>query len=97
MTVSHVAGYGVGAVLAPIIAALLSKYAHYDITLTDAALIGSAAVGAGVGLGHGIGKFGLKGLIARVWSGEPKVKSVPTQTVPTPPAAAQSLQGGVAQ
>lgn len=72
MNASHVTGAGLGALAAPIIAALLSKYAHYDITLTDASLIGSSALAAGVGLGHAIGKFGIKGLFSRVWKGDPK-------------------------
>ena len=90
MNASHVTGGGLGALLGVVISALLSKYANYDVTVTDAALIGSSAVAAGVGLGHAVGKFGIKGLFSRLWSGEPKPAppvAKPAVVPPPPPAA----------
>ena len=89
MNASHVTGGGLGALLGVVISALLSKYANYDVTVTDAALIGSSAVAAGVGLGHAIGLYGIKGLFARLWSGEPKPAPAakPPAVPQSPPAA----------
>ena len=79
MNVSHVAGGGFGALLGAAFAGLLNKYASFHISDVDAAVIGSAALSAGVGLGHAVGKFGIKGLFAVLWRGSQK---------PTPPAPA---------
>lgn len=62
LNVSHVAGGGFGAVIGAAVAGLVSKFAHVHVSDVDAALIGSAAVSAGVGLGHAIAKGGVVGL-----------------------------------
>lgn len=80
MNASHVTGGGVGAVLASVAVGLLHRFTSLTVSAADAALLGSAALSAGVALGHGIGRYGLKGLVTRLWGGEPKlVPPTPTQ------------------
>lgn len=72
MQVSHVAGGGIGALLGAVAAGLLHKFTSLTVSDVDAALIGSAALSLGVGLGHAIDTYGVKGLFARLWRGAPK-------------------------
>lgn len=48
----HIAGGGFGTLVGAIVAQALRRYAGWDLSDADAALIGSAALSAGVGLGH---------------------------------------------
>lgn len=62
---SHVAGGGFGGVVGAAVAAVLSHF-HVHVSDMDAAIIGSVAVSAGVGVGHVVGKVGLVGAVKRL-------------------------------
>lgn len=70
MNTGHVAGGGLGAILGALIAGFLSKYSGYHLSDADSAMIGSAFLGAGIGVGHGIYLHGLSGLLGVVWRGQ---------------------------
>jgi hypothetical protein len=78
----HVTGGGIGALLGATLAALLNKYANYSLSDADAALIGSACLSAGAGLGHGIYTYGVKGVFKVIWAGQKN-----KETSVAPPAA----------
>jgi hypothetical protein len=69
---SHVAGGGIGAILGAVIVGLLKHFGLATVTDVDAAVIGSAALSAGVGAGHAINEYGLAGLASIVWHGHKK-------------------------
>lgn len=68
MNASHVSGGGLGAVLGALAVALLK---HYGISLSDwdSSLIGSAALGAGVGVAHAVWRYGLVGIAKTILRG----------------------------
>lgn len=65
---SHVAGGGFGGVVGAAAAAVLNHYGVHVSDL-DAALLGSAALAAGTGLGHVVGKVGVVGAVKLLWRG----------------------------
>lgn len=69
LNTSHVAGGGFGVVLGAAIAGLASRFLHVHVSDVDAALIGGAALSAGVGLGHAFGKGGVFGVIRAILHG----------------------------
>lgn len=91
MTASHVTGGGLGAVLGAAAVGLLKRYTSYDATAVDASVIGSAALSAGVALGHGVSVYGVRGLVGSLWRGSPSPAEEPAPGVaaappPAPPA-----------
>lgn len=68
---SHVAGAGIGAIVGATLVALGNKIG-LNLTNLDSATLGMAAIGAFVGLAHGIGKYGLAGLGGILLHGSPK-------------------------
>ena len=72
MNTSHVVGGGAATLLGAVAVALVNRFFHSHISDADALVIGSAAVSAGVGLGHVIGSVGVAGLFSRVLHGSPK-------------------------
>jgi len=65
LATSHVAGGGFGGVAGAAVAALLTHF-HVHVSDMDAAIIGSVAVSAGVGVGHVVGKVGIVGAVKRL-------------------------------
>lgn len=80
MNASHVAGGGIGAILGAVIVGLLRHFGVAAPSDVDAAVIGSAALSAGVGLGHAVNEYGVAGIAAILWHGHKK----PTPTGPGP-------------
>lgn len=81
MNASHVAGGGFGAVVGGLIVGVLGHFFGVKVSDVDAAFIGSATLSAGVGLGHALSAFGVRGIASVLWRGRPKPEA------PAPPAA----------
>lgn len=83
MTASHVAGGGIGAITGALVVGLLKHFGIAATSDVDAAVIGSAALSVGVGIGHAINEYGITGIAAIIWKGHKKpVKQV---VLPVPP------------
>lgn len=80
MNASHVTGAGIGAVLGAILAAALDKYTGLTISTAEAALIGAAVAGLGVGVAHAVWNVGLGPIFRRIIHG-------PQSASPSPPPA----------
>lgn len=61
MDVSHVSGGGFGVIVGAAIVGILRRYAHVDVSTVDSAVVGSAALAAGVGFGHIVSRVGVLG------------------------------------
>lgn len=79
MNGSHIAGAGLGALVGAILVSLGSRIG-LDLTNFDAATLGMAAIGAGTGIGHALGEYGLSGIVQTIWKGR-------KSQAQTPPAA----------
>lgn len=71
MTASHVTGGGFGAVAGVLLAGLLKHYGIAELSDVDASLIGSAALAAGIGLGHALEQYGIAGIARLLVHGQP--------------------------
>lgn len=78
MNTSHVVGGGAATLLGAVAVSLINRFFHSHVSDADAIVIGSAAVSAGVGLGHVIGSVGIAGLFSRVLHGAPKAPAAPS-------------------
>jgi hypothetical protein len=67
---SHVTGAGVGAFVGATVAGVLNRY-RITISPADAALIGSFALSAGVGLGHVVAQYGVFPALKKLFVGKP--------------------------
>lgn len=65
---AHVAGGGVSVVVGAVVVAICNHYG-WDVSNTDALVIGGATVSAGAGLGHVIGKVGVFGAVKQFLHG----------------------------
>lgn len=90
MNASHVAGGGIGALLGALVVGLLKHFGVATVSDVDAAVIGSAALSAGVGIGHAVSEHGLTGIGAIIWKGHPPAPLVPAPGL-LPPRQATSL------
>ena len=89
MNALHITGAGLGTILGTLLAPALKKYAGYDITATEAANLALYGLGAGLGLAHAIGLYGLAGIgriLLHGTAAPPMVTAIPP--VPAPPAPA---------
>lgn len=77
MNGSHVAGGASSAGLAGLALALLRRYTWINLSDSDAALVGSGALAAGVAIGHAIGAYGIKGALRILWRGRPAPVAAP--------------------
>lgn len=75
MNGAHVAGGGLGTLVGAAIAEALRRYAHWDVSDADAALIGSAALSAGVGFGHLVSSVGLLPALRKALRGPQRVST----------------------
>lgn len=71
MTVSQVAGGGLGAVIAGVLVQTLQTYAGFQIDLPGATAIVTALIAFGGWVAHGVDVYGLRGVLGRVWRGQP--------------------------
>lgn len=85
MNPSHVAGGGIGAILGAVVVGLLKHFGVATVTDIDAAVIGSAALSAGVGVGHAINKYGLAGIASIIWHGHKKPEPAKPSSAVLPP------------
>lgn len=76
MQASHVVGGGAGAFLGALLAGLLNHFTSISLSDVDAAMIGSAFLSAGVGLGHAISQYGVLGLFGVLIHGSAKKGTV---------------------
>lgn len=69
MKPSHVTGGAIGGLLGVLAVGLAHHFKITSMTDTDAALVGGAAVGAGVGIAHAVWNIGIAPLCKRLWRG----------------------------
>lgn len=65
---AHVAGGGFAVVVGAVAVAVCNHFG-WKLSDADGVLVGGAALGAGAGLGHVVGKVGLAGAFKALWRG----------------------------
>lgn len=86
MNAPHVTGGTIGVALGALAVGLLKHYGVTTFSDADAALIGGAAGGLGVGVAHGLWNVGVAPIVSRLIHG-PAKPAPPVIVPPTPPAS----------